>query len=72
MKFKPGDSVIKKTGGNKMKVIEYASSSVVKCAWVSELYQESSFDENQLVLVSEYKSLLNNYKREDVINEILK
>lgn len=71
MRFNPGDSVIKLTGGNKMKVVEYTSKGI-RCAWVSESYQESFFDESELVLFTEYKNLLNNYKREDVINQILK
>lgn len=71
MKFKPGDSVIKLTGGNKMKVIEYTTEGI-RCAWVSELYQEETFQESDLISFSEYKSILNNYKREDVINQILK
>lgn len=71
MKFKPGDSVIKLTGGNKMKVIEYTNEGI-RCAWVSEFYLEETFQESDLVLYTEYKSLLNNYKREDVINQILK
>ena len=71
MRFKPGDTVIKNSGGNKMKIIEYTPQGV-HCAWVSESYQEGFFDEKDLVPISEYSSILINYKREDKIQQILK
>lgn len=71
MKFKPGENVIKLTGGNKMKVIQYTQSGI-QCAWVSESYNEKIFKEEELILFSEYKCLLNNYRRDDIIEEILK
>ena len=71
MRFKPGDTVIKMTGGNKMKIIGYTNLGI-SCAWITEHYNEETFTEDELVLVSEYKSLLNNYRRDDAINKILK
>jgi uncharacterized protein YodC (DUF2158 family) len=71
MRFKPGDTVIKITGGNKMKIVECTNIGI-RCAWVSESYNEETFHEEELVPISEYKCLLNNYKRNDIIEQILK
>ena len=48
MKFKPGDLVIKNTGGNKMRIISYTSEGV-ECAWFTEKYHEKTFLEEDLV-----------------------
>ena len=34
MRFKPGDLVIKNTGGNKMRIISY-DGSTVECGWIT-------------------------------------
>jgi uncharacterized protein YodC (DUF2158 family) len=70
MRFTPGDLVIKQTGGNIMKVIQYLSDGVC-CAWISDNYNEKVFNENELIYISEYKLLTKSLKREDLINEIL-
>ena len=44
MKFKPGDLVIKNTGGNKMRIISYNTEGV-ECGWITESYHEETFDE---------------------------
>lgn len=71
MKFKPGDLVIKSTGGNKMKIISPNSDGGYDCGWVTEKYHEQSFSEDDLIPLSQYKSSLINEKRDDLINQIL-
>jgi uncharacterized protein YodC (DUF2158 family) len=70
MKFKPGDLVIKSTGGNKMKIISCQDTSV-DCAWFTETYHESTFDECELVPINQYQTILLTEKREDLIDQIL-
>lgn len=65
-----GDLVIKQTGGNVMKVIQYINEGVC-CGWISENYNEKVFDENELLHINEYKLLNKSLKREDFIKEIL-
>jgi uncharacterized protein YodC (DUF2158 family) len=76
MKYKSGDIVIKKTGGNKMTVVqEYKDNSEYhyKCYWFveSKLYEEV-FKEEEIVYLIEYKRFLKIEEREDKINQILK
>ena len=47
MKFRPGDLVIKNTGGNKMRIISYDKSGV-QCGWITEVYHEDFFNEEEL------------------------
>ena len=70
MRFKLGDSVIKLTGGNKMKIIGY-DKSYVNCAWFSENYNEELFNEEDLISIKDYICTLINHKRDDFINQIL-
>jgi uncharacterized protein YodC (DUF2158 family) len=70
MDFRPGDLVIKNTGGNKMKIIS-CQDEKVECAWFTETYHESTFNQNDLVHFGQYKSILVKEKREDLINQIL-
>ena len=72
MKFRQGDLVIKNTGGNKMRILDCGNDGVVKCVWATESIHEGSFDENDLVFLSDYKSLILTEKRDDLINNILK
>ena len=69
-KFKPGDCVIKTTGGNKMKIIGYTMSGI-DCAWVSDTYNEKTFLEEELIPINEYNSIMITHKREDYINQII-
>lgn len=71
MKFKPGDLVIKNTGGNKMRILS-CEGSVVECGWFTESYHQSSFNEKDLIPYSQYRNILISEKRDDLINQILK
>ena len=70
MNFKPGDLVIKSTGGNKMKIIS-CSNDQVDCVWFTEKYNESTFNKKDLIPFSQYGSVLVTEKRDDLINQIL-
>lgn len=72
MKFKPGDIVIKTTGGNKMTIFDKISDGVYKCLWfVESSMNESVFNEEEIVTLSEYKRFLKTEEREDKINQLL-
>jgi uncharacterized protein YodC (DUF2158 family) len=76
MRYKSGDIVIKKTGGNKMTVVqEYDDNGRYhyKCYWFieSKLYEEV-FKEDDIVTLNDYKRFLKIEEREDKINQILK
>ncbi len=58
MKFKPGDLVIKNTGGNKMRILECKEDGFVDCVWATEIIQEGLFNEKDLVSINEYKSVI--------------
>lgn len=73
MKFKTGDIVIKTTGGNKMTVFDRISEGVYKCIWfVENSCNESIFNENEIVTLPEWKSILKKEEREDKINQLLR
>lgn len=72
MKFKPGDIVIKTTGGNKMTIFDKISDGVYKCLWfVESSCKESVFNEDEIVTIPEWKRLLKTEEREDKINQLL-
>lgn len=72
MKFKPGDIVIKTTGGNKMTIFDKVSDGVYKCLWfVESSCKESVFNEDEIVTIPEWKRLLKTEEREDKINQLL-
>lgn len=72
MKFKPGDIVIKTTGGNKMTIFDKISDGVYKCLWfVESSVNESIFNEDEIVTLPEWKRLLKTEEREDKINQLL-
>ena len=72
MKFKPGDIVIKTTGGNKMTVFDKISDGVYKCLWfVESSCNESIFKEEEIVTIPEWKRLIKTEEREDKINQLL-
>ena len=71
MKYKPGDVVIKTTGGNKMTVFDKVNDSY-KCLWfVESSMNESDFKEEEIVTLNEYKRFLKTEEREDKINQLL-
>ena len=71
MKYKPGDVVIKTTGGNKMTVFDKVNDSY-KCLWfVESSMNESEFKEEDIVTLNEYKRFLKTEEREDKINQLL-
>jgi len=77
MRFKIGDIVIKSTGGNKMTISDIHESNIsgttYRCMWfVDTTLNESSFKEEDIVTLQEYKRLLKIEEREDKINQILK
>mgnify|MGYP003478911177 FL=1 len=69
--FKPGDLVIKNTGGNKMRITSNLSNNMVECVWFTDKYHEDIFKENDLIPFSEYNTILICEKRDDIINQIL-
>jgi uncharacterized protein YodC (DUF2158 family) len=75
MKFKPGDVVIKKTGGNKMTVInQYENESLYyyKCYWfVESELNEIVFKESDLITLEEYNLVLKSEERNDKLNKLL-
>ena len=71
MKYKPGDVVIKTTGGNKMTVFDKVNDSY-KCLWfVESSMNESEFKEEEIVSLNEYKRFLKTEEREDKINQLI-
>jgi len=70
MRYKPGDMVIKTTGGNKMSVFEKISEGVYKCIWcVGSKVNESTFKEDEIIPIEEYRLV---EERQYKINQILK
>ena len=69
MKFKPGDIVIKSTGGNKMTV--YSVNEKYECIWVTDKVNQDTFDENELLPLDEYKKSLKVEERDDKIGKLL-
>jgi|GEM_PF-6215670 len=72
MRFKPGDLVIKNTGGNKMRIMEYKEDGVVDCVWATDDLHEGLFNEEDLISMNDYKSAILGEKRDDLIDKILK
>lgn len=71
MKYKPGDIVIKNTGGNKMTISDKISDGIYKCLWfVESSLKEDIFCEEDIVTLSEYKRILKTEEREDKINQL--
>lgn len=68
--IKVGDLVIRKTGGNKMRVVSIIGKSA-ECAWITESFNQGVFDVNDLLPLSEYKSLFKDEKRNEKISLIL-
>ncbi len=68
MRFKPGDIVIKHTGGNRMTIFNSVNEKH-ECIWVTDKVNQDTFSDNDLLTMDEYKRL---EEREDKINNILK
>ena len=72
MKYKPGDVVMKKTGGNKMTIVNNTDNYHYKCYWfIESKFYENIFKEEDIVTLDEYKRLLIIEEREDKLNKIL-
>ena len=69
--IKVGDLVIKKTGGNKMKVISIVNG-IAECVWFTESFNQNYFNIRDLVPISQYGTLFKQYHREDLIDKLLK
>lgn len=76
MRYKTGEVVIKKTGGNKMVISEEYDNNGefhYRCYWfVGSEFNEKVFKGSDLVTLDEYKSILKKEERDDKINQILK
>lgn len=68
MRFKPGDKVIKHTGGNKMTVLSSINEKH-ECIWAADKMYQDTFSEDELLTIDEYKTI---EEREDKINRILR
>lgn len=72
-RFKIGDIVIKKTGGDKMSIINQLDNSNYKCIWCDDkLVREQIFNEEDITFLNDYKNFLKIEEREDKINKIFK
>ena len=73
MKYKSGDVVIKKSGGNKM-TIEKINDTECKCVWfVGAKVFEKIFNTEELTTVEEYERIyIKKEMRDDKINQLLK
>ena len=67
---KVGEIVIKNTGGNKMRVISI-SDGVAECVWMTESFNQSYFNLNDLVPISQYGTIFKDQYREEKIDKLL-
>lgn len=67
---KVGEIVIKNTGGNKMRVISI-SDGVAECVWMTESFNQSYFNLNDLVPISQYGTIFKDQHREEKIDKLL-
>lgn len=71
MKFKTGDVVIKKTGGNKMTICNFIDGKY-SCFWfVGKHSHQGCFESNELVNLEEYKRILVMEERKDKIKNLM-
>lgn len=68
--FQKGDQVIKKTGGNKMSIVEI-KNDLITCIWATESTHLNTFYTKDLMTIEEYEGLMNQYHRDDKINKII-
>lgn len=71
MRFKPGDIVIKSTGGNKMTVFNSVNEKH-ECIWVTDKVNQDTFSDDELLTMEEYKKSLKSDERDDKINQLFK
>ena len=64
-----GDLVIKKTGGNKMLVVDN-KEGMVHCIWATDSCYSEFFKEGDLVLVEEFDQMIKQLSRHDRIDEL--
>jgi len=67
---KVGDLVIKNTGGNKMKVISICNG-IAECVWLTESFNQDNFRINDLVPISEYRTIFKGEYRQEKIDKLL-
>lgn len=67
--FERGDVVIKKKGGNKMIVYEITDS--ITCIWATDEVHFDKFDENDLMHLKDFESLMKQMDRDDKIQQII-
>jgi len=73
IKFKIGDVVIKKTGGDKMIIVDQINEYDYKCFWCDDtLIHEQIFNKDEIITLNDYKNILKIEEREDKINKIFK
>jgi uncharacterized protein YodC (DUF2158 family) len=70
MFFKPGDRVIKNTGGNKMTIVS-CTDKTADCVWITENFNQSTFEVEELLPLNQYDKIRKIGKREDLINQLL-
>ena len=70
-RFKNGELVIKKDGGNKMRILDYRNG-MYTCLWATETMNCQDFLEDDLLNINEYESWLKKKTRQEKLNEILK
>ena len=69
MRHKPGDIVIKTSGGNKMTISD-EEGGYYKCVWVVESkFYESIFKEDEIITLNEYRMI---EERDDKIDQIFR
>ncbi len=69
--YKPGDMVIKSSGGNKMRVTE-VQNGMVTCIWATDVIQTGVFLESDLMPVEVFEKMVTQqHERQDKINQLL-
>ncbi len=64
-----GDLVIKKTGGNKMLVVDN-KDGIVHCIWATDFCYSEFFREEELILATEFDQIIMQLNRHDRIDEL--
>lgn len=68
--FRIGDLVIKKTGGNKMRVL-FIDGDKIECGWYCDNYHEGLFDLDELMLFKDFDLFIKSERRQDILSQIL-
>ena len=64
-----GDLVIKKTGGNKMLVVDN-KDGIVHCIWATDSCYSEYFKEEDLIPAQEFDQIIRQLSRHDRIDEL--